>query len=108
MQYNGKLDACPSGWIKRRSLHILVVPKQLKTIAIEMQFLFLRSLCIVLDFLKKSIALSFSMKHSLCLCRIQSTELLKGKRNGTFLCRPTTRQSRLSGGELHTHTIDIM
>lgn len=40
--------------------------------------------------------------------RNKSAELLKGKKNGTFLCRPTTRQSRLPGGELHTHSIDII
>jgi len=35
----------------------------------------------------------------------QSIALLKGKRNGTFLCRPTGKQQRLTQGELHTHTI---
>ena len=41
-------------------------------------------------------------------CRQKSTELLKGRRDGTFLCRPTTKQSVLRNGELHTHTVDVV
>ncbi len=40
--------------------------------------------------------------------RIASGELLKGKKNGTFLCRSTKKQTRLKDGELHTHTVDIV
>ena len=41
-------------------------------------------------------------------CRQKSTELLKGKPDGTFLCRPATKQTELKDGGLHTHTVDVV
>ena len=35
-------------------------------------------------------------------------ELLKDSVDGTFLCRPTSQQTKLLSGEVHTHTIDVV
>ena len=46
--------------------------------------------------------------HILLFFRLKSGEMLRGKQNGTFLCRPTSKQSKLRNGELHTHTVDVV
>ena len=33
---------------------------------------------------------------------------LRGKNDGTFLCRPSGRAQQSAKGGLHTHTIDIV
>lgn len=52
--------------------------------------------------------LGFFKVNFLYTCRQKSVELLTGKPNGTFLCRPTNRQSKQRSGETHTHTVDVV
>ena len=54
---------------------------------------------------------SVTEKFKICdiVCKIfrtQSRKLLEGKQNGTFLCRPTGKQTTI-GRAAHTHTVDI-
>ena len=44
----------------------------------------------------------------LSIYRQQSVLSLRGKQNGTFLCRPAGKAQQNTKGGLHTHTIDIV
>ena len=40
--------------------------------------------------------------------RDYATILLNDRVNGTFLCRPTTKETEVPTGGFHTHTIDCV
>ena len=60
--------------------------------------------------LQNVIGMLIALVHGLLLYRATAESLLKGKPNGTFLCRPSKSQQQSSTAVtcVHSHTIDIM
>ncbi|CAI8025405.1 hypothetical protein GBAR_LOCUS14682, partial [Geodia barretti] len=42
------------------------------------------------------------------LTRDEAVELLSGREDGTFLCRPSSQPTKHPEGGIHMHTIDIV